>query len=109
MALALAFGAGDGAKKESGQVETPSIQGTPARRASKDFSLDSVFGGVSGESKAAESPSSFSFDQFFSQRATAEHPVQSGSDAAGGGTSGGPESRDDVAKFTQWLEGLKQR
>jgi len=109
MSLALAFGAGDGAEKGRGQVETHSIQGNPARRASKDFSLDSVFGGGSGESKAVESPSSFSFDQFFSQRATAEHPVQSGSGAAGGGTSGGTESRDDVAKFTQWLEGLKQR
>jgi hypothetical protein len=49
--------------------------------------------------------SSFSFDKFFSQRATAEHAAQA-SPAAGGAPA---ESKEDVAQFTQWLEGLKKR
>ena len=57
-------------------------------------------------SGAPAAPSSFSFDKFFSQRVTAEHAAQ----VAREGASGAPaESREDVAKFTQWLEGLKQR
>jgi hypothetical protein len=74
------------------------LPGAPAHPASKDLSLDAVFG--AGDA-AAPKRSSFSFDQFFSERATSE----SGGTAA----AGGQESRDDVAKFTQWLEGLKQR
>lgn len=81
-----------------------SLDGAPARPASTDLSLDAVFG-----SEGAPPPaSSFSFDQFFSQRATtAEQPTpgRAGVEAEGAGQ----ETRDDVAKFTQWLEGLKQR
>jgi tetratricopeptide (TPR) repeat protein len=55
---------------------------------------------------APAAPSSFSFDKFFSQRVTAEHAAQSAKSGAPGAPS---ESREDVAKFTQWLEGLKQR
>jgi hypothetical protein len=55
---------------------------------------------------APATPASFSFDKFFSQRVTAEHAAQS----AKPGVPGAPaESREDVAQFTQWLEGLKQR
>ncbi len=54
---------------------------------------------------APVAPSSFSFDKFFSQRATAEHAAQVAS-----GVAGAPaESKEDVAQFTQWLEGLKKR
>ena len=55
---------------------------------------------------APEAPSSFSFDKFFSQRATAEHAAQRATPSAPGSPT---ESKEDVAQFTQWLEGLKQR
>lgn len=48
-------------------------------------------------------PSSFSFDKFFSQRVTAEHATQVP------GAAAPAESQEDVAKFTRWLEGLKQQ
>jgi hypothetical protein len=48
-------------------------------------------------------PSSFSFDKFFSQRVTAEHATTATGPAAQ------PESKEDVAHFTRWLEGLKQQ
>jgi len=48
-------------------------------------------------------PSSFSFDKFFSQRVTAEHATSVG------GPTAQPESKEDVAQFTRWLEGLKQQ
>lgn len=111
MALAFAFADG-GASMRKGAEESVAIPGAPARRVSKDFSLDAVFGGGAPAPQPSQAASSFSFDQFFSQRATAEHPTPSGSGptgAAGGGQPAGPESLDDVARFTQWLEGLKQR
>jgi hypothetical protein len=48
-------------------------------------------------------PSSFSFDKFFSQRVTAEHA------STATGPAAQPESKEDVAHFTRWLEGLKQQ
>jgi hypothetical protein len=48
-------------------------------------------------------PSSFSFDKFFSQRVTAEHA------STAVGPTAQPESKEDVAQFTRWLEGLKQQ
>jgi hypothetical protein len=96
--LSSAF-AGSHTNGDRSGADGSAMGGAPARPASKDLSLDAVFG--SPETKDAP-PASFSFDQFFSQRATAE----GGSATASGG---GQESRDDVAKFTQWLEGLKQR
>jgi tetratricopeptide (TPR) repeat protein len=88
---------------ENGASATPTISGAPARAASNDLSLDSVF--KSGDTAAQPAaPSSFSFDQFFSARATSEHPTPRGS-----GAVSGTQSRDDVAQFTQWLEGLKRK
>jgi hypothetical protein len=100
--LALAFMDLNGLEGGPGRPEALPVSGAPARHASNDLSLDTVFGG--GELPASAAPASFSFDQFFSQRATGEHPT-------GSGTPGvvNSESGDDVAKFTQWLEGLKQR
>ncbi len=111
MALAFAFADGSAALGNAAEG-SGAMLGAPARRASKDFSLDAVFGGGAPAPPPPQAASSFSFDQFFSQRATAEHPTPSGSSpagAAGGSEPAGPESRDDVARFTQWLEGLKQR
>jgi hypothetical protein len=100
VALALAF-AESGGEGTSGAGAAHQIAGAPARQASNELSLDSVFGG--GGAPAPTAPSSFSFDQFFSQRAAAE----GASGAPGAGTGRG--APDDVAQFTQWLEGLKQR
>lgn len=91
LALATAFAARNGRE---------SIAGAPARQADGDLSLSTVF---SAENPTPPPPpSNFSFDQFFSRRATAEHDAQSGTEQAS-------ESREDVAQFSQWLEGLKQK
>lgn len=91
VALAHAFSA-------NGQSANEPLAGAPARPAETALSLDTVFKG--GEGPA---PSNFSFDQFFSQRATAEHPSTGSPDASA------VESPAEVAKFTEWLEGLKRR
>ena len=78
------------------------LSGAPARPAGNDLSLASVFGGDNPPPAPGSDASNFSFDQFFSQRATAEHVSQQGGDEL-------PESREDVAQFSQWLEGLKQK
>ena len=102
MSLALAFWDLNGGSRAASSEEPPPISGAPARPASNELSLDTVFGG--GETPPA-APSSFSFDQFFSQRAAAEH----GGAAGTGGAAAGAAAPDDVAQFTQWLEGLKRR
>jgi tetratricopeptide (TPR) repeat protein len=101
MSLALAFSDLNGGSGTA-PIEAQSIAGAPARQASTELSLDTVFGGGSTPPAA---PSSFSFDQFFSQRASA----QQGSTGATGGGAAASDRPDDVAQFTQWLEGLKQR
>ena len=100
-AITLAAAFSNDGRANGGGSASQQLFGTPAHPASQDLSLDSVFGTQSATPPPA---SSFSFDQFFSERATAEQP------AAGGRSTGeGQETKDDVARFTQWLEGLKQR
>lgn len=101
MALALAYLDLNGSERSPVEAEGREIAGAPARQAATELSLDSVFGTTEPRPPAA--PSSFSFDQFFSQRATSQSAPN---DASG---AGGPNSQNDVAQFTQWLEGLKQR
>lgn len=84
---------------------TPLISGAPARPAAGELSLDSVFKGEA----AAPSPGSFSFDQFFSKRVSAEQPAIPETGGPAGAQGGGAESPEEVARFTQWLEGLKGR
>lgn len=97
-ALAFAFSSNG----HSGSTDAVSgISGAPAHRAANDLSLDTVFGGSA--TPQTPPPSNFSFDQFFSQRATSEHETSGGTDQAPAGAG------DDVGKFTQWLEGLKQK
>jgi tetratricopeptide (TPR) repeat protein len=100
VALALAFVGMNGGQGSPPEPASRAIAGTPAHPAATELSLDSVFG--TGQAPQA-APASFSFDQFFSARATAEHST--GPDA---GADRGA-SQADVAQFTQWLEGLKQR
>lgn len=98
-ALSQAFG--------TGSEPAPAIGGNPARRASEELSLDSVFREGSPRGRASQG---FSFDQFFSQNAEGEK--------TGGGprpeepaASGEPaeKSADDIEQFNSWLQGLKQR
>jgi hypothetical protein len=49
-------------------------------------------------------PSSFSFDQFFSEQA--QHDVAAADADAGAGESAGLS--DDIQQFNAWLEGLKK-
>ena len=69
---------------------TAILEGAPAHRASNELSLDTVFGG--GRSSAG---GPVSYDEFFAQRPS--------------GPQANADSQDDVAAFTKWLEGLKQR
>ena len=97
--LSAAFSKAGGANGSGSSAQQ--LPGAPAHPASKDLSLDAVFGSANQSPQPA---SSFSFDQFFSERATAEQPISGARSAAEG-----EEMKDDVAKFTQWLEGLKPR
>jgi len=93
--LALAFAGANGAGPDG-------VGGAPARRASDELSLDSVFG---GDTTVAPEPASFSFDQFFSRRAATEE-MPTPATAAGDTKAASP---DEIAHFTKWLEGLKQK
>ena len=98
-ALAQAFGTGG---------EPAQISGNPARQASGELTLDSVF--HDGGSRAPRTSQGFSFDQFFSQNVDGERT--SGGDAIGESpVSGEPAERteDDIEQFNSWLQGLKQR
>lgn len=94
LVLAGAFGSNGNADA------LPLLTGAAARPAADELTLGTVF-----RSDDAPPPSSFSFDQFFSARASTEQAVPPAS--AGGGQ--GAESPEEVAHFTQWLEGLKGR
>ena len=98
-ALAQAFG---------GTPETPAITGHPARPASGELTLDSVF--RESGARGPRNSQGFSFDQFFSQSVDGDR-------TSGGRTSqevpapGEPAERteDDIEQFNSWLQGLKQR
>ncbi|MEK7401037.1 MAG: tetratricopeptide repeat protein [Gemmatimonadota bacterium] len=97
LVLSAAFADLDGAARGNGLDLSAAAAAATAAQAAQAAAM-------SGGPPAA--PSSFSFDKFFSQRVTAEYAAQSGK----AGVSGAPvESKDDVAQFTKWLEGLKQR
>ena len=101
-ALAQAFG---------GAVEAPSMAGRPARAASKELSLDSVFRDASGRPPRASG--SFSFDQFFSESASpppAERPpVRTTGPHDAVSSEPAERTADDISQFNSWLQGLKQR
>ena len=101
-ALAQAFGSA---------VEPSIMSGRPARAASGELSLDSVF--RDAPPRASRVSQSFSFDQFFSESAAAEGAspgaALSPTPARGTPTQGEPAERtaDDVEQFNSWLQGLK--
>jgi tetratricopeptide (TPR) repeat protein len=98
-ALAQAFG---------GASETPALSGRPARAATAELSLDSVF--RDSPQRAKRSSQSFSFDQFFTESAATTEPAPaSPTPAAGSAVQGEPAERsaDDVQQFNTWLHGLK--
>ncbi|HEY5218931.1 MAG TPA: hypothetical protein VIJ16_03930, partial [Gemmatimonadaceae bacterium] len=97
--LAGAYGVVD----DQPAAPTP-MSGAPARRATEELSLDTVF----REPSVTPTPDSagFSFDRFFAGGAPAsgtsasETPVESQP----------PESADaDIQQFNSWLDGLKKR
>jgi hypothetical protein len=104
-ALAQAFGA-------TAEAE-PLIVGRPARAASAELSLDSVF--RDGSARPPRTSQSFSFDQFFTAGATtgtADRPgsqTPSSSEVATPGEPPAERSADDIQQFNSWLQGLKPR
>jgi hypothetical protein len=98
-ALSQAFG---------GSPEVPPITGNPARPATGELSLDSVF--REGGARGPRNSQGFSFDQFFSQNADGER-TSGGAAAQETPASGEPAERtaDDIEQFNSWLQGLKQR
>jgi hypothetical protein len=99
-ALAQAFGAAG---------DTAPITGNPARPATGELTLDSVF--REGGARGPRSSQGFSFDQFFSQRVDGDR-TSGGGDVSGEATDSGEpakRSEDDIEQFNSWLQGLKQR
>jgi tetratricopeptide (TPR) repeat protein len=77
------------------------LPGRPSKPAASELSLDHVFRHAT---PATGSPSHFSFDQFFSQKAQQDVAA---SDAAPSGEQNAGLS-DDIQQFNAWLEGLKK-
>jgi hypothetical protein len=106
-ALAQAFGA-------TAEAE-PLIVGRPARAASAELSLDSVF--RDGPSRPPRTSQSFSFDQFFTPGASnagtadrpAEHSQRASGEMAMPSEPPAERSADDIQQFNSWLQGLKPR
>ncbi len=95
--LARAFGV-------EAEEPPPSMAGAPARRATEELSLDSVF----RESQAPSAPQNggFSFDRFFEGgRSGRGTPARETPAIAQGAT--GVEA--DIEQFNSWLQGLKKR
>lgn len=105
-ALAQAFGA-------TAEAE-PLIVGRPARAASAELSLDSVF--RDGPSRPPRTSQSFSFDQFFTAgaaNAAADRPAspapRTSAEVAMPSEPPAERSTDDIQQFNSWLQGLKPR
>ena len=107
-ALAQAFG--------GSSEEMPEISGHPARAATGELSLDSVF--RDGPARPPRPSQSFYFDQFFSEgastgnvsRSSGSQQTQRASEDVANPTEPPAErSADDIEQFNSWLQGLKQR
>lgn len=90
-------------------VESQTLGGRPAERATTELSLDHVF--READRKTGRASGGFSFDQFFSDGGGSA-PKQPPRPTDPGGTAiGGPDLApdDDVAQFNEWLTGLKKK
>ena len=99
-ALAQAFGAG---------ADAAPISGNPARPATGELTLDSVF--REGGARGPRTSQGFSFDQFFSQNVDGDRTSGGGRTSQEVPAPGEPAERseDDIEQFNSWLQGLKQR
>jgi hypothetical protein len=104
-ALAQAFGAAS---------DAPVITGHPARAAAGELSLDSVFRDT--PVRPPRNSQGFSFDEFFSESATADRDSSAGSSAPpeapplpAAAEEREERSADDIEQFNSWLQGLKHR
>jgi hypothetical protein len=95
----------------SGSSPSSPISGRPARAASGELSLDSVF--RDGPARPPRTSQSFSFDQFFAESAAESAPAPAPGKATPveSPAQGEPASRgaDDIQQFNSWLQGLKQK
>ncbi|MEP6730520.1 MAG: tetratricopeptide repeat protein [bacterium] len=106
-ALAQAFGA-------TAEAE-PLIVGRPARAATGELSLDSVF--RDGPARPPRTSQSFSFDQFFASgaksggtdRSSGTPTPGSSTEVQTSGDAPGERGPDDIEQFNSWLQGLKPR
>ncbi len=89
--------------------------GHPARPATNELSLDSIFRESAPPPEPRREQSAFSFDQFFTDSAPPTRAAPGpGSPASGpppGGTAEEPsaEAPSDAEQFTNWLSGLKKK
>jgi tetratricopeptide (TPR) repeat protein len=97
---------------------SPSVsatQGHPARPATNELSLDSIFRESAPRPEPRREPSAFSFDQFFTDAA----PPPRGAPSPGSPSSGPPpaptaeqpsaDPPSDAEQFSSWLSGLKKK
>ncbi len=100
--LAGAFGA---TPADSRTPPTP-MAGAPARRATEELSLDSVFR-EQRPSASANEARRFSFDKFFANPTPAMGSSSVSETPPLGQPSESPD--DDIEQFNSWLDGLKKR
>ena len=103
------------APEPAAPAATPTDRGRAARPADTELSLDSVFGGTPPRpGSGVRQTGGFSFDQFFSDSAVGRTRPKT----PPGGSTASPSppaasaplaEEDEVAQFTQWLEGLKKK
>ena len=93
-------------------LNVPSLSGRPARTATGELSLESVFrDSAQGTARRSQS---FSFDQFFSEGAVASteseaRPTPHESPAIVPPGEPAERGADDIEQFNTWLQSLKQR
>jgi hypothetical protein len=90
--------------EDSTSSASPQLGGKPSTPAANELSLDHVFRHATPAAGSGSQPSSFSFDQFFSQ--TAHQDVSTPESESGTESSAG--ASDDIQQFNAWLEGLKK-
>ena len=94
-----------GATPEAIEPPPTPMEGAPARRATEELSLDSVFRDQRSPASLSE-PRGFSFDKFFANPTPAM-----GSSIMETPPLGQPSESadDDIEQFNSWLDGLKKR